>query len=117
MLLAKILLWTARIVGGIVLLSLLFTVVPEMLRADPAKGEGLPDNRARLAFLCFPVLMLLGLALAYWKPGLGGTVSLVGMAAFFMLRPDLTGDPFMLALWIPGGLYVGYALCMRMAAE
>jgi hypothetical protein len=63
-----------------------------------------------MEFLCFPVLVLLGLALAYWKPGLGGAVSLAGMALFFLLRPQLSGDPFMLSLWIPGGLYVAYAL-------
>lgn len=111
-----ILLWSARIVGGLVVLVIGFTVVPEMMRADPAKGEGLPDLQARLEFFCFPVLALLGLLVAYWSPLIGGAISLAGMALFFMFRPSLASDPFMLAMWIPGGLYVVYALLARMAS-
>jgi hypothetical protein len=97
-------------VGGIVLVTITFTVVPEIRRADPAKGEGLQNGRQWLEFLCFPVLAVLGLALAYWLPGVGGAVSLAGMPLFFLLRPNLWSDPFMLAMWIPGSLYVAYAV-------
>lgn len=110
MILANIILWIARIIGGIVLVAISFTVVPEIMRADPEKGEGLKGAQQWLEFICFPVLALLGLALAYWKPGLGGAVSLAGMALFFVLRPNLASDPFMLAMWIPGGLYLAYWL-------
>lgn len=110
MILANILLWAARIIGGIALITISFTVIPEIMRADPEKGEGLKGAQQWMEFLCFPVLALLGLALAYWNPGLGGGISLTGMALFLILRPNLASDPFMLAMWIPGGLYIAYWL-------
>lgn len=35
------------------------------------------------------------------------------MALFFMLRPNLASDPFMLAMWIPGALYEVCGLMAR----
>lgn len=102
---ARILLWTARITGSLLLAFLLFMLVGHL--AGDANPEGMRFNSAReiLAFAFFPCCTIIGLALAYKWELLGGAIAVGSMVALFLLRSDLLQGRF-LAMVIPGLLYL-----------
>lgn len=90
--LTRTLQWTAR---GLSLLSLgmllLFMV-----------GEGfnpfhMQPREAALSF-CFPLGLMLGLALGWWRAMLGGTLGVASVLAFYLLHLAQTGR-------FPGGVF------------
>lgn len=96
----------ARVCGSAALIFLLWMLIGHFTGdANGPHGMRFNNTQERLAFLAFPVMSMAGLALAYMRPLAGGTLSLVGMACLFLLRPDLLATS--ITLWaVPGLLYV-----------
>ena len=100
------LLWTARITSTLLLAFLLFMLIGHLVGdANGPNGMTFTSPTDVLAFVLFPVLPIVGLALAYRWEFLGGTVVVASMAALFILRPDLLRLSF-LALSLPALLYM-----------
>ena len=72
--------------------------------------------RQLLAFVFFPVGIVVGFAVAWWKEGLGGGVSVVSLLIFFLIFVFLLGGNPARGLWflvfaIPGFLFLAaYAI-------
>ena len=102
--------WIARIWGSIILLFFLFMVGAHIVGSftGTEQGEGFRSTVELLSFLFFPVSIMIGLAIAWWREGLGGTIVLIGMVGFHVLRPDLILDPMIDSPAVPGILYLVY---------
>lgn len=98
------LLWAARVLGGVMLLFLLYMLFGHWFGAEELDTP-FRDTADRLAYLFFPWGVALGLALAYWRPLAGGLFVLLCMGGLFLLRPDLV-DSVVLAFALPGLLHV-----------
>ncbi len=94
--------WTARIwtivtIAVVVLLSLGEGIHP----AGPAETAGL---------LLYPIGICFGMVFAWWKEGVGGTVTVVSLMAFYVLHTATAGrlPPGLgwLALAFPGFLFL-----------
>ena len=111
----KILLWTARILGGISLAFLIFTVGAHVIGAFSESGEGFvfDSNKELISFLLFPVSTMVGLGLAFKWKGLGGLITILGIIGFHFLRPDLILDPMIDGLALPGILFFLYWFLSR----
>jgi hypothetical protein len=72
--------------------------------------------RQSLAFVFFPVGIVVGFAVAWWKEGLGGGISVVSLLIFylifvFLLRGNPARGVWFLVFAIPGFLFLaGYAI-------
>ena len=71
---------------------------------------GFNDSKELFIFFCFPVLVQLGLLLAFKWKGFGGFLSILGMIGLHIFRNDLIESPIMNAFAIPGLLYIIYAV-------
>lgn len=111
----KLILWTARITGTLLLAFLLFMLVGHLV-GDANGPEGMRFNGGTeiLSFILFPVGSIIGLALAYKRALLGGLIAVLSMALLFVMRPDLLSLSFVLMM-LPGALYVTYGLMSRKA--
>ncbi len=81
----KIILWIARIWGGLILAFILFMVLAHIIGSvtgEEPKSEGFKNIWEVIAFSCFFVIVL-GLALAYKWEGLGGLVAILGLLIMF----------------------------------
>ena len=112
---AAIIRWIARIWGGISLLFLIFMVGGHVIEAlsGTAEGPGFTSTRELVTFLFFPVSTLIGLGLAWKWEGLGGCITLLGIAGLYVLRPDLILEPMFNGLAAPGVLFVAYWLLAK----
>lgn len=103
---ARMLLWTARITGTLLLAFLLFMLIGHLTgNANGPNGMTFSSNSDVLGFVLFPVGSIIGLALAYKWKFLGGTIAVASMLALFVLRPDLLQFSF-IALALPALLYM-----------
>lgn len=101
--------WTARIWS----IASALVVVPFLF-----PGESMhPTAQEALGLLCFPGGMLLGFAIAWWREGLGGIVTLLSMVLFYLWIYQRDGrvpmSPYFLLLAAPGLLFVLYAAFRR----
>jgi len=107
--LTRIILITARILGSISLLFLVFMVGAHLIGAIFGKepsGNGFQSIAEVLSFICFPVIIMIGLALAWKWEGLGGLIVLIGILCFHIIRPDLIFNPMIDGLAFPGLLFL-----------
>ena len=113
-----VVLWIARIWGSLILLFLLFMVGAHVVGffLGEEQGDGFSSTEELLSFICFPISTMVGLALALKWEGLGGLITLLGMAVFLIIRPDLVLDPMIIGMAAPGIFYVGYWLLNRRTA-
>lgn len=90
------------------LLFLLWMLIGH-LTGDANGPNGMRFNGTKevIAFTFFPCITIVGLALAYWRPLLGGGIAAGSIVALFTLRPDLLASPFIVTL-VPGLLYVAH---------
>lgn len=104
--------WTARILGGINLVFLLFMVGAHISAAivnpDEARGNDFNSFQEMASFLFFPVSTIIGLFMAMKWDGLGGIITLGGIIAFHSIRPDLFLDPMIDGLAAPSLLFLLY---------
>jgi hypothetical protein len=71
--------WLARITS---LLSL--GIVTMFLLAEPFNPRNVRP-REWVGFVCFPIGVMLGLIIAWWREGLGAAISLGSLAAFYLI--------------------------------
>ncbi|NNE26252.1 MAG: hypothetical protein HKN09_05375, partial [Saprospiraceae bacterium] len=92
-----VLYWSARITGSVILGFLLFMLFGHLF-SEGQDGFKF-DNYFEIAlFICFPILTLLGLLIAYKKPLAGGIICLLSMIAFFSLQGgDVTANIYLLS--------------------
>ncbi len=105
------LLWFAR-VGSLISVGLIVSLFI---------GEGFYPSRVALqewiALLLFPVGVVVGMIVAWWREGTGATVSLASLAAFyfvygFIFRNHIGGWAF-IAFTSPGFLFLMHWLLLR----
>ncbi len=114
---SKIILRSARITGSIVLLFLLFMLIGHLAGdANGAEGMTFSDDEELIAFLLFPIGTIVGLALAYGWPVLGGVIATASLMFLCILRPDLLQLTF-LAMAIPGALYLLHGMLLTRNAS
>jgi hypothetical protein len=102
--------WIARIWSLLVIVVLLLMIVGiafDFSRITPAEWLGL---------LFFPIGLLVGMVLAWWKEGLGAVIILVGLLGFFVFG-DLNPDAYLPSLLFagPGFLFLACWLLSRRA--
>jgi hypothetical protein len=102
----QIVLWTARITGGLLLAFLIFMVGAHVIDPESANEEMI-SFKDGITFFFFPACTIIGLTVAFKKEGLGGLISTIGFVGMNIIRPDLlmTSITF---LAIPGLLYILY---------
>lgn len=121
--LTKIILWIARIWGGLILAFILFMVLAHIIGSitgEEPKGEGFRNIWEVIAFSCFFIIVL-GLALAYKWEGLGGLISCLGLVIMFtalqISTPEINmslsdfvkqASIFIFFIFPPGLLYLIY---------
>ena len=94
----------ARITGSLVLLFLLYFLIGHLL-SDQDNLKGFGSTEEVLTFICFPVLTILGLIIAYRYEGTGALVVLLGFVGLLLLGSDVLLSPLMAIMFIPGFLY------------
>ncbi len=98
----KIIRWLARILGAIAIVILIFGMVGDL--------NGFKSNTEIFTFICFPVLVIIGLLIAFKWEGRGGTISILGMVGLHIMRTDLVSSLEINAFAIPGLLYIIYSV-------
>ena len=78
--------WLARLTS---LLSL--GIVAMFLLAEPFKPSNVRP-REWVGFVCFPIGVMVGLIVAWWKEGLGSAISLGSLTAFYLVFGWLMGS-------------------------
>ena len=102
--------WSARILSIASTAMLLLFVFGEPFQASKVTGRQL------LAFVFFPLGIVVGFAVAWWKEGLGGGITIVSLLIFYLifvllLRGDLARGVWFLVFAIPGFLFLAaYAI-------
>lgn len=101
---AKITLWSARILGAIIVAFVLFFLLARIF----GNGEdgGPMSKEDMVTFTFFPLGLCIGLLLAYKWVGIGGLVATGSMVVLFILRTDLLASTYMLTIAFPGLLYL-----------
>ena len=127
--LKKVVLWTARIWGGLILAFVLIFLIGYIVDAISGKsdGHGFTSVQEVIAFICFPIGTIIGLALAYKWEGLGGLIASLGLIimlvvlTFFMPIPEQVSitdfvkhfSIFIFYIFPPGLLYLIYWFLAR----
>ena len=94
------LLWLARIWNALAMAFLLFMLIGHLVGGDDMTFN---NQKEWLMFLFFPIGVLLGLALCWWKPWLGGLVTIGSLLAF-----RLIGNEVDFNFWIDGAAAPGF---------
>jgi hypothetical protein len=101
--------WVAR-------LASLVSLVVVALMAGTVPG-GLPTAAEAVGLALFPVGVLVGFAIAWWREGAGGTISVLSLIAFYAWMILLDGrpprGPYFALLASPGVLFLASALLAR----
>ena len=103
--------WTARILSAICLIILLLFIFGES--SDWSKVTG----KQFVGLLFFPVGLVVGLIIAFWKEFLGGAIAVGSVAAFYVVYGLLLNASLMQGWWfivfvIPGALFLAYGIVM-----
>ena len=106
---ATILRWTARLLSlGTLAIVLAF-----------AFGEGTPRAKEWLLLAFFPIGLIIGLAIAWWRELPGALIALASMAAFYLACLAASGrvptGPYFLLLATPALLFLAAGLLRRTA--
>lgn len=103
----KIILWTARFLGTLVIAFLLFMTIGELFSTD--SKTVIMKNSDIIALIFFPISTIVGLLIAYKWEAIGGIITVGGMISLHIFRPDLASSLLISAFAIPGLLYIIYA--------
>ncbi len=108
--------WTARVLNALTLSFILFFIFAHIL-GDAEKGNGFTDHNEMVLFAFFPILTIVGLALAWKWEMIGGVISFTSMLiALSMLNPNLSEmlkEPQFLLIALPGLLHICHAWIKR----
>lgn len=110
------LLWTARALSVVsVVLLLLFLTGEDGL--DPSKVR----PREWVALLFFPLGVMAGMVVGWWREGLGGAVCAGSLLAFYawhlLSTGGLPGGIYFFAFSLPGFLFLLYGLLSKRSRE
>lgn len=95
----------ARITGTALLLFLMVVLIGAGTGdSSDTTGTSSWSTRSILLALVYPLAPIIGLAIAYWRPFLGGSIACVGFIAYALLRADHVQGVLLLML-VPGVLY------------
>ena len=78
--------WLARLTSIVTL-----GIVAMFLLAEPFKPWNVRP-REWVGFVCFPIGVMLGLIIAWWREGLGAAISLCSLAMFYLVYGWLMGS-------------------------
>ena len=104
-LLQGIIRWTARITGVISTLILSLFVLGEPFPVRKITGT------EWLGLMLFPVGVVIGFAIAWWREGLGGSITIGSLLAFYVVFTLLMHEPLSDGVWflvfaLPGLLFL-----------
>jgi hypothetical protein len=103
--------WLARLTSLITL-----GIVAMFLLAEPFKPSNVRP-REWVGFICFPIGVMAGLIIAWWKEGLGAAISLGSLAAFYLVFGWLMGSnihgPWFVIFASPAFLFLIASLLSR----
>lgn len=99
------LLWLARIWSLLSIGFLLFMIIGHLLGGDFGSFN---DNTERLMFLFFPIGVIVGLGLAWWKSWLGGLVTIGSLLAFRLIGNEIDFNFWIDGIAAPGFLFLLY---------
>ena len=102
---AKVIRWIARISGTAIVVFVLYFLLMYLMGSE---NGSIISTKDVFAFLCFPISTIIGLSIAWKWEAIGGFMSTLGFIILFVIRPDLSSDPIMTALALPGLLYIIY---------
>jgi hypothetical protein len=108
--------WIARIWGSLSLAFMVFFVGAYLIGTITGEGEGIGEFGSlsdMISFFFFPVLIMIGLAIAWKWEGLGGLLTTAGIAVFYAIRTDLLLNPVIAGLAFPGLLFILYWFLSR----
>ncbi len=105
-------LWLARIWGSLILAFVLYFVIIHLIEDQGSGLAGLTETRELISFIFFPILTLVGLAMAYRWEGIGGLVTTTALL-FTMIFSGLLDLKFILLIFPPGLLYIAYWFLSR----
>jgi len=104
--------WIARITGTLLAVSIL--IFASFSIAGEVKASGFDYSLAQILTFIFWGIAMLGLLLALWREGLGGIISLAGLALMFisgLFEPEANKVAMLwvvIILAVPGILYTYY---------
>jgi hypothetical protein len=78
--------WLARLMSLVTV-----GIVAMFLLAEPFKPSNVRP-REWVGFICFPIGVMVGLIIAWWKEGVGAGISLGSLAAFYLVFGWLMGS-------------------------
>ena len=102
--------WSARLLSIASTAMLLLFVFGEKFEASKVPGK------QWLALIFFPLGIVLGFVVAWWKEGLGGSITIASLLIFYLifvllLRGDLARGVWFLVFAVPGFLFLAsYAI-------
>ncbi len=102
---AMILLWIARIWGGLSIAFLIFMIGGHIFGSEPQHLNGWRDLTA---IIFFPTGVLAGLIVALKSPKTGGLIATLSFLVFFILRPDTLSGIWFYLILVPAILYLVY---------
>jgi hypothetical protein len=96
--------WSARLLSIASTALLLLFVFGEKFEVSKVTG------RQWLAFVFFPLGIVVGFAVAWWKEGIGGGITLVSLLIFYLIFVQLGGNiargAWFLVFALPGFLFL-----------
>ncbi len=102
----KIIPYIARTFTVLTLAFVLLFVAAHVFGAEETGDLNLISRKDKVTFFFFPVVFTLGLAISLWKKLLGGVLSMLGIFALYIIRPDLMQTFWFNLFLIPGILYI-----------
>lgn len=102
----KSILWMARIWGSLIIVFIMVFLIAHILEKEPS-GEGISGTKELITFICFPILTIIGLLLAYKREGLGGLVASLALITAMSLN-SIIDLKFVFLIFPPGVLYLVY---------
>jgi hypothetical protein len=101
----RIIRWTARLWS---LLGIGFLLL--MFLGEGGPGIGILFSTDGVLFLCFPLGVVAGMTLGWWREGLGGAITLAGLVGFYaahwFLSGRFPGGPWFLLTAAPGFFFL-----------
>ena len=107
------LLWTARILGLIILLFFLYFLIVYVLGIGH-EAMSISTTTEVLTFVGFPICTVIGLALAWRYEGIGGALTVLGNLVLLILRPELFSRIYLVVPLIPGILFIWIGVLKRL---
>ena len=106
------LLWIARICAGLTIAFLLLIFIGESFGS-----KNLPTSSEWIGLLFFPLGLVVGLIVTWWREGIGAVIALCSMAAFYLWNYADSGSwpsgPFFPILTVPAVLFLIYHILKK----